>query len=309
MQGVPFLGPQAGNPREYLFGIRDRMDERYDMNRTVRDRRYKYHRNYFPTRPFAPWLDYMEKLPTMQEWRRLKAEGKLAGVQAFFMQQTKPVEELYDVVADPFEQVNLADLPDHRETLERLRAIHFEWVRRTFDLGLLPEQLLRDRAAGTSEYEMARSGGDAFPIDRILSTAVLSGQGTDAVAELLQRFADNDAAVRFWAVIGLTNAAARGESAVATLRTALTDPAVEVRIAAAEALCRIDREEGTLPVLIDALGHESRWVRLEAANALDRIGAKARGAINAIEKAAEDPSRENMFVRWVLAHTLKQLGR
>lgn len=29
--------------------------------------------------------------------------------------------------------------------------------------------------------------------------------------------------------------------------------------------------------------------------------------IGAIRKVAEDPSRENMFVRWVIAHTLKQL--
>ena len=89
IQGVPFLGPHAGEPRQYLYGIRDRMDERYDMSRTVRDARYKYHRNYFPCRPFAPWLDYMEKLATMQEWRRLDAEGKLSGVQAFFMRDSK----------------------------------------------------------------------------------------------------------------------------------------------------------------------------------------------------------------------------
>jgi HEAT repeat protein len=62
-----------------------------------------------------------------------------------------------------------------------------------------------------------------------------------------------------------------------------------------------------LPVLIDALAHQSSWVRLQAANALDRVGEKARPALDALRKAAEDPSRENMFVRWVVAHTLKQL--
>ena len=308
VQGVPFLGPRSGDPREYLFGIRDRMDERYDMNRTVRDRRYKYHRNYFPTRPFAPWLDYMEKLATMREWRRLDTAGELSGVQAFFMQETKPVEELYDVEADPHEQINLAELPEHRKTLERMRTAHFDWVRRTLDLGLLPEQLMRDRAQGSSEYEMARRGDEAFPVDRILDTAILSAQGPEAVPSLIQRLDDRDAAVRFWAVIGLTNAAARDEPSVNVLQKALTDPSVEVRIVAAEALCRIDREGAALPVLIETLSHESRWVGLRAANVLDRIGKKALPAVGAMKKAAEDPSRENMFIRWVLDHALKQLG-
>jgi len=341
VQGVPFLGPRAGEAREYVYGVRDRMDERYDMNRTVRDRCYKYHRNYFPSRPFAPWLDYMEKLATMQEWRRLKAEGRLSGATAFFMQETKPVEELYNIQADPDEKVNLADSPEHQEVLKRMRAVHFDWVRQTLDLGLLPEQEMRDRAkqclvtnarlpapslgenqrqarfslrkgnpsplGGSSEYEMARRGAEAFPVERIFSAAVLSGQGPDAVTEMLRLFRDEDSAVRFWAVIGLTNAAAREKPAVDALRKALNDPSVEVRIVAAEALCRIDQEQAALPVLLDALTHESQWVRLQAANSLDRIGNKARPAIRAIRKAAEDPSRENMFIRWVMTHTLRQL--
>ena len=306
-QGVPFLGPKTGPPREYLYGIRDRMDERYDMNRTVRDRRYKYHRNYFPARPFAPWLDYMEKLATMQEWRRLDDEGTLTGVQAFFMKKSKPVEELYDVEVDPYEQVNLADSPQHRDVLLRLRGEHLAWARRTLDLGLLPEQEMRDRARGSSEYEMARSGGRSFPIDRLLDTAVLAGQGAEGLPRLIERCDDEDAAVRFWAVIGLTNLAAADEAFRTALKKALADPSAEVQIAAAEALCRIDREDAALPVLIASLAHESQWVRLQAANALDRIGDKSRPAVEAMKKAVEDQSRENLFVCWVLEHTLRQL--
>jgi len=315
VQGVPFLGLKAGEPRKCLYGIRDRMDERYDMCRTVRDRRYKYHRHYFPCRPFAPWLDYMEKLATMQEWRRLDAEGSLSGAPAFFMQKSKPVEELYDIQADPDEQVNLAHLPEHRATLERMRAAHFAWARETLDVGVLPEQDMRDRARGSSEYEMARRGPEAFPFERILETAILSGDGAKAVPQLLDHTNDADAAVRFWAVIGLTNAACLDaskatldEPAVEALRKTLADPSVEVRIAAAETLCRVGRGEEAVSALIEALGHESDWVRLESANALDRIGEKARPAVPAMKKAVEDQSRENLFVRWVLEHTLRRLG-
>ena len=117
-----------------------------------------------------------------------------------------------------------------------------KWQIETVDLGLLPEQEMRDRARNSSEYERARRGAEAVPVQRILRAAALSGQGPDAVTEMLRLFRDDDSAVRFWAVIGLTNAAAQEEPAVNALRKALKDPAVEVRIVAAEALCRANPE-------------------------------------------------------------------
>ena len=40
MQGRAFLGPHRTPAPDYLYGFRDRMDERYDLVRGVRDRRY-----------------------------------------------------------------------------------------------------------------------------------------------------------------------------------------------------------------------------------------------------------------------------
>jgi len=78
-------------------------------------------------------------------------------------------------------------------------------------------------------------------------------------------------------------------------------------IAAAEALCRIDRPEAALAERVAALAHESFCVRLEAANVLDRIGEKAQPLRGAMKKAIEDQSHENMFVRCLLDHTLATL--
>jgi len=52
MQGKAFLGP-AAVPRSTVYGARDRMDERYDMVRTVTSGRYRYIRNYLPHRPWG----------------------------------------------------------------------------------------------------------------------------------------------------------------------------------------------------------------------------------------------------------------
>lgn len=145
MQGRAFLGTHKGPPREYIFAGRDRMDEAYDLIRAVRDRRYKYIRNFEPHRPYAQPISYMDQMPTMQELRRLDAAGKLTGPQTLFFRKTKPIEELYDTANDPHEIVNLADSPQHQEILRRLRHELERWQTETNDLGLVPEAVLWER--------------------------------------------------------------------------------------------------------------------------------------------------------------------
>lgn len=149
LQGQAFLGEQKAPPREYVYAARDRMDETLDIIRAVRDKRYKYIRNYRPDLPYAQTITYMDEMPTMKEWRRLAAAGKLEGPQQIFFQPTKPVEELYDCQADPHEVHNLADSAEHAKVLARLRAAHEKWRQETGDLGLIPEaELMQQRRPG-----------------------------------------------------------------------------------------------------------------------------------------------------------------
>lgn len=52
MRGKPFLTIKA-QPQRYAFGMRNRMDERIDFQRTVTDGRWRYIRNYMPHRPWG----------------------------------------------------------------------------------------------------------------------------------------------------------------------------------------------------------------------------------------------------------------
>ena len=122
MQGRVFLGNDAAPEPEHRFFTRDRMDETYDRIRAVRDRRYKYIRNFAPELPYAQPIAYMDLMPTMQAWRGLAAVGELEGPQRQFMAATKPAEELYDTEADPHEVANLAGDSAHAERLARMRA-------------------------------------------------------------------------------------------------------------------------------------------------------------------------------------------
>ncbi|MFO0867574.1 MAG: sulfatase [Pirellulales bacterium] len=152
-QGQAFLGPlQAAQPRQYIYAARDRMDETYDMIRAVRDERYKYLRNYRPDLPYAQPIAYMDEMPTMREWRRLHALDQLVGPASLFFAPQKPVEELYDLAADPHEINNLAADPGHADTLRRLRAAHERWQRETGDLGLVPEAELQARVRPDGQW-------------------------------------------------------------------------------------------------------------------------------------------------------------
>lgn len=155
MQAQAMLGAQKKEPRRYAFAHRDRMDEAYDTMRSVMDKRFHYIRNFFPGRPYAQHIEYLEEMPTMKEWRRLYKDhmnaldpnyGKaLNPAQLLFMAPEKPPEELYDLAVDPYEINNLAKSPQHQEVLKQMRAALEQWQKETKDLGLVPELELRER--------------------------------------------------------------------------------------------------------------------------------------------------------------------
>jgi uncharacterized sulfatase len=314
MQGVPFLGPQAGTPREYIFGFRDRMDERYDMLRAVRDRRYKYIRNYLPHLPWFhhQYVSYMYEMPTMKVWQRLADNRKLTGATAVFMAPHKPPEELYDLDNDPHELKNLAALPESEPILRRMREAHRQWIRDVVDLGFLPEGDLRTRFGKVPEYEAVRKDASRYPLQRIVETADLASRlDPKTLPQLMDKLKDGDVAVRWWAATGLgslscvgSRPAADVKTSVAALQKVLDDPSAVVRVAAADSLCWLNQHDLALPVLIRAMQDDNEWVRLHAANVLDRIDGRARPALEVIQAAARD---KNPYVVRVVEHTLKDL--
>ena len=93
LQGHAFMGLYEAPPQPYAFGFRDRMDERYDMVRSVRDARFIYIRNYLPHRIYGQHVSYMFLTPTTAIWKRLYDQGVLEPPRTFFW-ETKPPEEL-----------------------------------------------------------------------------------------------------------------------------------------------------------------------------------------------------------------------
>ena len=71
-------------PRKYIYGARDRMDERYDIIRAVRGPRYRYVRNFEPLKPYYQYMNTPEKGATMKEIRIAEESDQLTKAGSLF---------------------------------------------------------------------------------------------------------------------------------------------------------------------------------------------------------------------------------
>lgn len=284
MQGTPFLG-RSPRPRRYAYGQRSRMDERYDLQRVVRDGRYLYVRNYMPHRPYGQHVGFMWNQRGYQEWERRHLDGQLEPFQDRFWNE-KPSEELYDLRRDPDQLANLARAPTHGRVLRRLRQALDKHLVRIRDNGFIPE------GSPPEGYAQSRARG-AYPVRRVMRVAQRAIERDPRHLDgFVEHLSDANAVVRYWAVQGLVMLGDAAGAAAASLAHRLdADPSVHVRVAAAEALARLGDTGRPVAVLAGTLDrHEDPRVRLLAVNALTALPVAAvRPYRDVVERAARVP--------------------
>ncbi|GAB4034064.1 sulfatase-like hydrolase/transferase [Spirosoma gilvum] len=280
MQGQAFLGTQQKSEHQYAYGFRGRMDEAIDMSRSVRDKKYRYIRNYLPHKIYGQHLDYQWKAPSVRSWEAEYKAGRLNETQSRFW-QPKPAEELYDVATDPDNIHNLATDPKYAKELIRLRKANEQWLRQSNDVGFIPEAMLAKIAGQTPLWDYAHQG--KYNTNRIIETASLASSRNPAdAAELIKRLTDTDAVVRYWAATGCT--VLKPVAAKASLQKLLQDPEGAVQVAAAEALYGLNQKEEALDLLKKALTNENRLVRLQALSVLQSFGKDGSPALPQVKE-------------------------
>ncbi len=125
-------------PREYIFGSRDRCDWTIDRIRTVRSESYRYIRNFMTDRPLMQ-PQYRDNHDITIILRAMFKDGKLNKEQAFHFLETRVEKELYDVVKDPEMINNLAYKDAYHEITEEYDQILMNWIEETGDRGQIPE--------------------------------------------------------------------------------------------------------------------------------------------------------------------------
>ncbi len=280
MEGNVFLGEQT-LPKQYVFGYRDRADDAYDMSRSVFDGRFLYVRNYMPHIPYIQnAVIFNQGKWSYNELHRLKAKNQLSD-EAKKLFQGKPVEELYDLEADPHELRNLVDNLEQSERVNQLKVVLHNHIIKTCDTGLLNEGEMMSRAGEGSVFEMARDSR-RFQPEVVLRAAEQVGKVED-VRALESFIQSSDPAVRFWALQALQAFAGGLEPpAEDWIRAALRDPSLPNRTLAAEIAIRKWPDE-SFRTLREALQTNDEVMLLQAAISTRRIGGEAKPLISFVE--------------------------
>jgi arylsulfatase A-like enzyme len=278
MMGHAFAGPAKGHPNEYCFSTRDRMDERYDMMRSVMNYRYLYIHNYRPELPYVQRLTYQFQARGYQSWAREAAAGHLTPATAQFWGE-KPTEELYDLLADPDNVHSLVNDPAHQEALAQMRAELKRRVLTARDNGFIPE------GSPLEGYDASRAPG-AVPFERVVELAGVASERKAAnLPKLMAALDDPNEAVRWWGALGCGMLGKQAAPAEASLRQRLEDPSGAVQSAAADAVAHLGHVDLALPVLERWITNTSgTFYSLHAANVLLRLGEAGRPLLPVMKK-------------------------
>jgi arylsulfatase A-like enzyme len=306
-QGSAFLGAAAKSPRRYVYGARDRVDEAFDTARSAHDERWLYIRNYRPHLSWAPPEGFSDGSAFRVELRDAARAGTLGTGNTAWLAATRPTEELYDTVADPFQLKNLAADKAHLATRERMRAALREWLLAIRDAAFLAEEEVAIRVADASPYEWARRPG-AYPFERILDVAEKVGDPA-AVPQQRAWLADEERIVRYWAAVGFAANPAGAREAQAELERRLADPAPAVRIEVAAALLGTGAVENARQALLREVQGNDLNAALHAARTLELAGEPARPLLPELrrrwEKANARAARE--YLEFYLSFSLGAL--
>jgi hypothetical protein len=286
-EGRAFLGPQRAAPREYVFLYRGRMDERYDMVRAIRDKQFRYLRNYSPHRPWGQHYSYpFQVLPSMRSWHAAYQAGQCNEVQARYWQE-KPAEELYDVAADPFEIRNLAGDPERAARLRELQGQLRAEIIGTRDAGFIPEGMFERLAGDKTMYDYAQSS--AYPIERIVDLAdKAASRDARHLDELSQALDDPHPVIRYWGALGCLVLKDKSSPLKEKLKRSLDDSWLDVRIAAAEALSHHGETETALAALEKVLREGNLYETLAALNALDFMQQSGHAPLARVQSLVKD---------------------
>ena len=303
IQGEAFIGPNLKSEKNYVFVARGRMDERYDMQRAVRSKEYKYIRYYEPTKPYYQYMNTPEKGEIMKEIRKAYQQGTLPYEASLLMGSNKPYESLYHITDDPLEIYDLAKVSKYKEILDEMRTQHKKWMKRIYDVGLIPEPIMRTWESKYKDeiYDIVRNQ-EVFYDDLL----VMSSSRDSSI--LIKGLRHKSEAVRYWAAQSLGNLDNKlSENNLNYLFSLINDSSLNVSISLSRVLIKQGRTNNSIfNVLKDGLLSKNEWTRLQSALVIDEFILAAR----TLEKKLEDSKKndKNKYVVRVANHALNKLN-
>lgn len=170
MPGHDFI---SGNYDTLVYAQRDRTGDVFDRVRAIRDNRFQYIYNFNPQIPRSEKSSYKRgRYPAYAAMHEMNRQGTLTAVQARYFERTKPQEELYDIIHDPYETHNLIDDPTFRKVGERMRRTFWKY-QSAYDTASYPEDSLSEAQAVRTSQRYGNQILAQFGLDSTATDAEL----------------------------------------------------------------------------------------------------------------------------------------
>lgn len=157
---LPVLRGETNEHKTHVFGLQTTRGinngSEYFGVRSVRDKRYRYVRNFSPERLFE---NAATKDPVFLSWQRLADAGDAAAKKLVHDYQHRPAEELFDCVADPWNRMNLINAAEVASVRSELRQQLDVWMQQQGDEGQATEMKALERMPRASEGESKAKKG------------------------------------------------------------------------------------------------------------------------------------------------------
>jgi arylsulfatase A-like enzyme len=253
MDGNSFLGSGVDasdvDERNEAFGYADRMDEKYDLVRSIRIGDWKYIRHFEPIYADSFRNEYRFNMLALQQWQTMFRTDKLTDVQKQFF-QPHAKESLYDLSSDPHETKNLANDAQHRSQLLSMRDRLMDRLREMPDTSFSTEIYLVD---GPLEDAVGFGQESSADISRYIDTVNLGLQSLAEVKPiLLQAIEDEDPLVRHWAIVAALSMGQEAAELLPIIEPRLVDLEPLVCVRAAE-FCAIHNGKDPRPFIYRSL--------------------------------------------------------
>lgn len=304
MEGRAFLGEHFQDPQNEIYLFRNRMDERIDFMRAVTDGQFRYQANYMPYRPYGQHLDYLWRAASVQAWEQAYKDGKCNPAQSAYWEE-KPIEEMYDMINDPWEINNLANNPDYSEELEGMRDKLSNRMVVLNDAGFIPEGMMKEINDSIELYNFTRS--DFYPLEKLIDLmSARFSSDTEYIDALQNGLIDENPIIRYWSAVNCISIPDIPTNLIARLKNNLNDNHGEVVLASCEALYKSGEVDLVLPEIKKQLGSTNEWVVLMALNIIEYFEKEDQLALLPIFKELSQTAEVKYIVR-AADHLIGQL--
>ena len=268
-QGAPFLDRKEIPDKDFVFGASDRVDEAFEVTRTIRSKKFRYVRNFLPHLPLLQPNFYTDQSEIMQALNHAREKLSLNEAQQTLFAERRQPEELYDMESDPHELHNLAGDPAYRKILLQMRRQLKGEVLRIHDTGFMPEPEMIRLAAGSTPYQVAHDS-QVFPLPAILSACDLMLPGEMDRERLMQRLTWPNGLVRYWATVAVEVTGMMDRGIKEQLHEMLKDDFATVQIEAAKTLVKAG-DTNAISTIVKHMQSDDEVLVLFASRALQEV--------------------------------------